>query len=74
VLRFRRRQLSSDVRDVDVVCCSRNPEGVVSIDSGCISSDISVGNTTRRREVLLHMIERRLNALLCPFGMADSPP
>jgi len=65
--------LSSDVRDVDVVSCSRNPEGIVSIDSGCISGDIGVGDATRRRGVLLHMIERRLNELLCPFGMADSP-
>ena len=63
--------MSSDVRDVDVVSCSRNPEGIFSIDSGCISGDIGVGDTTRRRG--LHMIERRLNELLCPFGMADSP-
>ena len=62
--------MSSDVRDVDVVSCSRNPEGIISIDSGCISGDIGVGDATRRRGVL---IERRLDELLCPFGMADSP-
>jgi len=71
VLKFRRRWLSSDVGDVDVVSCSRNLQGIVCIDNGCISGDIGVGDVTIRREVLLHT-ERRLNHVL--FCMAESPP